>query len=110
MEVPSPAGPIETWVVSPPGAGDARLPTIVDVHGVPLGAWAPAPHLEVFLLAARGYRVVLPNIRDRPRTGGTGSGHSSGTGAGWMPPMCIRRWTTSSPSAWPIRIALASWD
>ncbi|MEJ7695327.1 MAG: alpha/beta fold hydrolase [Candidatus Limnocylindrales bacterium] len=63
IEVPSPAGPIETLVVSPPGAGDARLPTIVDVHGGPLGAWAPAPHLEVFLLAARGYRVVLPNVR-----------------------------------------------
>jgi dipeptidyl aminopeptidase/acylaminoacyl peptidase len=39
------------------------LPTIVDVHGGPLGAWAPAPAIEVHLLTARGYRVVLPNIR-----------------------------------------------
>ena len=40
-----------------------RSPTIVDVHGGPLGAWAPAPHIEVILLVAAGYRVVLPNIR-----------------------------------------------
>ncbi len=63
IEVSSPAGPIETWIASPPGAGDRPLPTVVDVHGGPLGAWAPAPHLEVILLAARGYRVILPNIR-----------------------------------------------
>ncbi|HEY6013808.1 MAG TPA: alpha/beta fold hydrolase, partial [Candidatus Limnocylindrales bacterium] len=56
-------GPIETWVASPPGAGDAALPAVVDIHGGPLGAWAPAPHVEVALLVARGYRVILPNIR-----------------------------------------------
>ena len=61
--VPGAGGPIETWVASPPGAGDAALPTVVDIHGGPLGAWAPAPHVEVLLLAAHGYRVVLPNIR-----------------------------------------------
>ncbi len=63
VQAPGPGGPIETWVVSPPGAGDAPLPTVVDIHGGPLGAWAPTPSLEVLLLAARGYRVVLPNIR-----------------------------------------------
>ncbi|MBA2299592.1 MAG: S9 family peptidase, partial [Chloroflexi bacterium] len=63
VDVPGPGGPIETWIVSPPGAGDKALPTVVDVHGGPLGAWAPAPHVEVFLLVARGYRVILPNIR-----------------------------------------------
>lgn len=62
-EAPGPGGPIETWIASPPGAGDGPLPTIVDVHGGPLGAWAPTPHMEVFLLVAAGYRVVLPNIR-----------------------------------------------
>ena len=36
----------------------------------PLGAWAPAPHLEVSLLVARGYRVVLPNIRGSATYGG----------------------------------------
>ncbi len=63
VAAPGPGGSIETWIASPPGAGDRPLPTIVDVHGGPLGAWAPAPAIEVHLLTARGYRVVLPNIR-----------------------------------------------
>jgi dipeptidyl aminopeptidase/acylaminoacyl peptidase len=63
LDAPGEGGPIETWVVSPPGAGEGPLPTVVDVHGGPLGAWAPTPSLEVFLLVSRGYRVVLPNIR-----------------------------------------------
>ena len=61
--VPGAGGPIETWVASPPGAGHGPLPTVVDLHGGPLGSWSPAPMLEVMLLTARGYRVVLPNIR-----------------------------------------------
>jgi dipeptidyl aminopeptidase/acylaminoacyl peptidase len=66
LEVPGPGGPIETWVASPAeaaGEPGGPLPTIVDVHGGPLGAWAPAPSIEVVLLCAAGYRVVLPNIR-----------------------------------------------
>jgi dipeptidyl aminopeptidase/acylaminoacyl peptidase len=69
-DAPGPGGPIETWVASPPDAGDATLPAVVDVHGGPLGAWAPAPHIEVALLVARGYRVVLPNIRGSTSYGG----------------------------------------
>ena len=75
LDAPGKGGPIETWVASPHGAGDARLPTVVDVHGGPLGAWAPAPHVEVALLVARGYRVVLPNIRG-----------SATYGADWITP------------------------
>jgi dipeptidyl aminopeptidase/acylaminoacyl peptidase len=60
---PGDGGAIDTWIASPPDAGDQPLPTVVDVHGGPLGAWAPAPSLEVMLLVDRGYRVVLPNIR-----------------------------------------------
>ena len=63
VDAPGRGGEIEAWVASPPGSGDAPLPTVVDIHGGPLGAWAPAPHIEVALLVARGYRVVLPNIR-----------------------------------------------
>ena len=70
VEAPGPGGPIETWIASPAGAGDSPLPTIVDVHGGPLGAWAPAPSMEVVLLCARGYRVVLPNIRGSASYGG----------------------------------------
>jgi dipeptidyl aminopeptidase/acylaminoacyl peptidase len=75
LDVPGAGGVIETWVASPAGAGDKALPTVVDVHGGPLGAWAPAPHLEVILLVARGYRVVLPNIRG-----------SATYGHGWIGP------------------------
>lgn len=75
LDAPGPGGPVETWVASPPGCGDAPLPTIVDVHGGPLGGWAPAPHLEVMMLVGAGYRVVLPNIRG-----------SAGYGAAWIRP------------------------
>ena len=75
IEAPGPGGPIEAWVASPAGARDEPLPTIVDIHGGPLGAWAPAPSLEVVLLCARGYRVLLPNIRG-----------SATYGAAWIRP------------------------
>jgi dipeptidyl aminopeptidase/acylaminoacyl peptidase len=63
VQAPGDGGPIDVWIASPAGAGEGTLSAIVDVHGGPLGAWAPAPHLEVILLASRGYRVILPNIR-----------------------------------------------
>ncbi len=63
VQAPGAGGLIDTWIASPAGAGDAALPTVVDVHGGPLGAWTPSPHVEVILLASAGYRVVLPNIR-----------------------------------------------
>ena len=74
-EIEGPGGPIETWVASPPGEGRRRLPAIVDVHGGPLGAWAPTPSLEVGILVSRGYRVILPNIRG-----------SASYGAAWIRP------------------------
>jgi dipeptidyl aminopeptidase/acylaminoacyl peptidase len=73
--VPGEGGPIETWIVSPAGAGEAALPTVVNVHGGPLGAWSPAPSTENVLLAAHGYRVILPNIRG-----------SAGYGRAWIRP------------------------
>jgi dipeptidyl aminopeptidase/acylaminoacyl peptidase len=75
VEAPGPGGPIETWIVSPAGAGDGPLPTVVNVHGGPLGAWSPAPSLENVLLASRGCRVILPNIRG-----------SAGYGRAWISP------------------------
>jgi len=62
-EIVGPAGPIHTFVVEPPGTAHRALPLVVDVHGGPVGAWGPTPPLEALLLAGRGYRVVLPNIR-----------------------------------------------
>jgi dipeptidyl aminopeptidase/acylaminoacyl peptidase len=75
LDIPGPGGPIHTWIASPADAGDGPLPTIVDVHGGPLGGWAPSPHVEVVLLCARGYRVILPNIRG-----------STGYGRDWIRP------------------------
>ncbi|MEI7743040.1 MAG: S9 family peptidase [Chloroflexota bacterium] len=75
LHAPGPGGPIECWLASPPDAGDRRLPLVVDIHGGPLGVWAPAPSLEVQLLVARGYRVLLPQIRG-----------SVGFGAAWITP------------------------
>ncbi len=75
VQAPGSGGPIDVWIASPAGVGDRALPAVVDVHGGPLGAWAPAPHLEVILLAAHGYRVILPNIRG-----------SAGYGSHWIRP------------------------
>jgi dipeptidyl aminopeptidase/acylaminoacyl peptidase len=73
--VPGEGGPIETWIASPAGAGEAALPTVVNIHGGPLGAWSPAPSTENVLLAAHGYRVILPNVRG-----------SAGYGRAWIRP------------------------
>ena len=75
VEAPGDGGPIETWIASPPGADEPALPTIVAVHGGPLGGWAPAPHVETIVLTGAGYRVVCPNIRG-----------SAGYGADWIRP------------------------
>ena len=75
VDTPGAGGRIETWIASPVDGGDGPLPTIVDVHGGPLGCWAPAPHHEVTMLTGAGYRVVLPNIRG-----------SAGYGRDWIRP------------------------
>ena len=75
VEAPGPGGPIDVWVASPAGAPAEALPTVVDVHGGPLGAWSPSPHIEVILLTSAGYRVILPNIRG-----------STSYGADWIRP------------------------
>ena len=71
IAVPGPGGQIDTWIASPKGAGDKPLAAVVDVHGGPLGAWTAAPHIEVVLLCAAGYRVLLPNIRGSTTYGGS---------------------------------------
>ena len=93
VEAPGPGGPVETWIASPAGASDDEaLPTVVDVHGGPLGAWSPAPSMEVVLLCARGYRVVLPNIRG-----------SASYGAEWITPQ-LGEW--GGPDADDVHAAL----
>ena len=92
LDIPGPGGPIHTWIASPAGAGDEPLPTIVDVHGGPLGGWAPSPHIEVVLLCARGYRVILPNIRG-----------STGYGRDWIRPH-LGNW--GGPDAEDVHVAV----
>ena len=75
IQAPGPGGPIDVWIASPPGATDEPMPCVVDVHGGPLGAWSPSPHMEVILLTSAGYRVILPNIRG-----------STSYGADWIRP------------------------
>lgn len=63
VEAPGPAGPIDIWICSPVGADETARPTVVHIHGGPLGAWAPAPSLDDVILCSAGYRVISPNIR-----------------------------------------------
>jgi dipeptidyl aminopeptidase/acylaminoacyl peptidase len=75
LAAPGAGGLIDCWIASPPNSGNRPLPTIVNFHGGPLGAWAPAPALEVHMLVGRGYRVLLPNVRG-----------STSYGAAWIRP------------------------
>ena len=95
---PGSGGDVETWIASPPDAGDAALPTVVDIHGGPLGAWAPAPSIEVMLLVDRGFRVLLPNIRGSATYGRRGSASRWATGAASTPRTSTPRSTT--PWGW----------
>jgi len=63
LMLPGPAGPIQAWVASPPGAGRRRLPTVLHIHGGPTGAWGPGGTIDEIAMCAAGYRVLMPNIR-----------------------------------------------
>ena len=80
VQLPGPAGPMQTWIYTPAegsGAGGKKRPTpppvVLDIHGGPTGAWGPGISLDVLALTAAGYRVVRPNIRG-----------SAGFGATWV--------------------------
>lgn len=70
LTLPGPAGPIHAWMASPRGAGRRRLPTVLHVHGGPTGSWGPGGTLDEMALCARGYRVLMPNIRGSATYGG----------------------------------------
>jgi dipeptidyl aminopeptidase/acylaminoacyl peptidase len=70
LAVPGPAGPIQTFMFSPAGAGNRPLPTIIEIHGGPTWAWSPSPSRDTMLWTAAGYRVVRPNIRGSYQQGG----------------------------------------
>jgi dipeptidyl aminopeptidase/acylaminoacyl peptidase len=62
VEVPGPAGPIRTRVLSPAGA-DGPLPTVLSIIGGPGGSWGETPWLPDVALAVAGYRVLRPDPR-----------------------------------------------
>jgi dipeptidyl aminopeptidase/acylaminoacyl peptidase len=65
----------EGILVSPAGAGAARTPLLVWLHGGPAYHWGLGAHVQSWaqLLAGHGYRVLLPNFRG-----------STGYGQAWM--------------------------
>ncbi len=65
------AGDVTCFVIEPAGAGAAPRATVLAPHGGPTAQWHPLPMLEGVLLAAAGYRVLMPNPR-----GSTGRGRA----------------------------------
>lgn len=63
LDIPGPTGLINTWLASPPDAGNAALPLILHFHGGPTGAYGPGGSLDAMVLTSAGYRVAMPNIR-----------------------------------------------
>ena len=61
--VKGPAGPIQAFVLSPPGARNRPMPTILHAHGGPTWAWPHAADATDPILAGAGFRGVRPNIR-----------------------------------------------
>jgi dipeptidyl aminopeptidase/acylaminoacyl peptidase len=82
LEIPGPGGPITTWILAPQGAGDARLPTVLSIHGGPTGTWSPLPWLPDVALAASGYRVLRPDPRGSDSYGSAWLGSIMGSWGG----------------------------
>lgn len=71
IDVPSTDGvPIQVWIVKPANAS-GKLPTVLSIHGGPMGMWGDGWHWRwnPLLSVAAGYALVLPNPR-----GSTGFG------------------------------------
>ncbi|MDX6532988.1 MAG: hypothetical protein QOF68_732 [Gaiellales bacterium] len=62
-QIDGPGGPIQTFVTSPPNAGNRPLPTVLMIHGGPVWAWSVTAQPIAWLLAAAGFRVARPNLR-----------------------------------------------
>jgi dipeptidyl aminopeptidase/acylaminoacyl peptidase len=71
IEFSSPDGtPVEAFVIKPPGFDPAlKYPTVLHIHGGPVGQFACGYEFTAQYLAANGYVVVEPNPR-----GSTGRG------------------------------------
>ena len=80
LEIPGPAGPINTWLISPPDAGAEAMATVLHFHGGPGGSFGAGGSLDAMVLTGAGYRVAMPNIR-----GSVGFGYdwASAVGGRW---------------------------
>lgn len=76
LELPGPAGPIQSWLASPETAGLRRMPLVLHLHGGPTGAWAGVGTMDAMMLCSAGYRVLMPNLRG-----------STTFGADWVRPL-----------------------
>jgi dipeptidyl aminopeptidase/acylaminoacyl peptidase len=54
---------VEGLLYMPPGAGSAKVPLIVDVHGGPFGAWENRNDAFAGFLVGYGWAVLRPNPR-----------------------------------------------
>ena len=64
---------VRTWILSPAGSAEQRLPTVLEIHGGPTGTHAPLPWLPAWALAAAGLRVLRPDPRGWRGTAAPGS-------------------------------------
>jgi dipeptidyl aminopeptidase/acylaminoacyl peptidase len=72
---------IEGWAIRPPAAADGeRVPTVVEIHGGPHGAYGNTFFHEFQLLAAAGFGVVYCNPRGSQ---GYGQTFTAGTRHDW---------------------------
>jgi dipeptidyl aminopeptidase/acylaminoacyl peptidase len=104
---------IEAALLKPPGYKQgARVPFIVLVHGGP--AWLFTDSFDEWsqLLAARGYAVILPNIR-----GSLGYGHDflisnryDWGGGDWKDVMAAADYAVSQGIADPDRLGIGGWS
>jgi dipeptidyl aminopeptidase/acylaminoacyl peptidase len=107
IEVPGPAGPIRTWVLSPAGA-EGPLPTVLSIIGGPGGTWGPLPWLPDIALADHGYRVLRPDPRGSGSYGRAWLEAIDGTwgGADAEDQLAVCDWAVSEGLADPERLAV----
>ena len=104
---------IEAGLIRPAARqANAKLPSIVLVHGGPTGAWSHRFNNWAQLLAARGYLVLCPNIR-----GSTGYGHkfvemnrADWGGGDFRDVMAGVDWLIERGDADPERLGIGGWS
>jgi dipeptidyl aminopeptidase/acylaminoacyl peptidase len=104
---------IEAGMLKPDGYRQGtRVPFVVIVHGGPAGLFADRFHAWSQLLAARGYAVLLPNIR-----GSLGYGHEFLTinrhdwgGGDWKDVMAGVDYAVKTGVADPDRLGIGGWS